>query len=270
VTSVQGMGADRRASTDMAWKLSPQPHRVFERNPLVAVVVELRYHPILKVHAKVPDYQEKVRATFPAFQQVQSQTVNLGPAPVNVRYRDSYSFAKADESAMLSLSMESVSLESRRHQRREQLFADLQVGLDALLGVYGPIAATRLGLRYVDIVDRDQIERDLGRPTSWDRLISSRFLSVPAGLTDLDNTLFACEVASPEAYGAQTVRYGLVKDSDGRTKFRLDVDRYVDAPFESHLVVPSLGGFADDIFAVFMATAGPDLLTWMRETKEGT
>jgi hypothetical protein len=38
----------------MVWKLTPKQHRVYPRNPLVAVVADLRYHPILKVAAKCP------------------------------------------------------------------------------------------------------------------------------------------------------------------------------------------------------------------------
>jgi uncharacterized protein (TIGR04255 family) len=252
----------------MAWKLPRQPHRVFQRNPLVAVIVELRYHPILKVPAKVADYQERVRTTFPAFQQLQTQTVSFGPGPVHVRGGETYNFTKADESSVLSLATGSMSLESRHHERREELFGDVKVGLDALLAVYGPIAATRLGLRYVDVVDRERIEKALGRATSWDKLITRRFLSVPADVVDLDGALFACEVASPTEHGAQTVRYGLIKDGDRGVNFRLDVDRYIEAAVDPASVVSSLESFADDVFAVFMAAAGPDLVAWMEQKEE--
>lgn len=252
----------------MTWTLPSQPHRVFERNPLVAVIVELRFFPILKVPAKVDDFQDKVRTVFPAFQEAKSQMINLGPAPVEVRSEHFFTFTKLDESSILSLSTSSLSLESRRHEHREQLFADVQVGVDALSTVFGPVATNRLGLRYVDVIDNERIAADLGRPTGWDRLISKPFAAVPAGVADLEETLFACEIASPIANGgAQTVRYGLIKDGDGRRKFRLDVDRYVEGPIKPTQVVSLLNTFADDIFAVFMAAAGPDLLEWMPEKK---
>jgi hypothetical protein len=47
----------------------------------------------------------------------------------------------------------------------------------------------------------------------------------------------------------------------------LDVDRYVEGPVEPTAVVPLLSKFADDIFAVFIAAAGPELLEWMSERK---
>jgi hypothetical protein len=65
--------------------------------------------------------------------------------------------------------------------------------------------------------------------------------------------------------GGQTVRYGLIKDGDDRTKFRVDVDRYLDTPGDPSTLVERLGFFADDVFAVFVAAMGPDLKAWMPE-----
>jgi uncharacterized protein (TIGR04255 family) len=145
---------------------------------------------------------------------------------------------------------------------------DVKVGFDALVAIFGSVSPTRLGLRYVDVIDRDQIAHELGRSTSWDRLLSPRFSAVPGGVADFEETLFACEVASSAAGGgAQTARYGLVKDVDGRAKFRLDVDRYQEGSFELNAAVSRLNTFADDIFAFFIAAAGPDLLEWMSEGK---
>lgn len=251
----------------MTWNVPAQPHKVFERNPLVAVIVELRFFPILKLPDKVADIQEQVRSTFPAFQDVTRQLINLQPAgPIEVRNERLFNLVKADESSTLSLSTSSLAVESRRHERREHFINDVKVAINALLEVCGPVVPTRLGLRYVDVIDKEAIERDLGRSTTWPKLISDRFLAVPTALADLDGTLFACEVASSmPSGGGQTVRYGLIQDADKRTKFRLDVDRYLDAPGDPSKLVELLGAFADDIFAVFVAAMGPDLKTWMPE-----
>jgi uncharacterized protein (TIGR04255 family) len=253
----------------MVWNVPPQEHKVFERNPLVAVVVELRFHPVLKISDRIADFQDRVRATFPVFQEVLRQLVNLGPvAPIEVRNERMFNLTKGDESATLTLSTSSLALESRLHEHRNIFIADAKVGIDALVETFGPIVPTRLGLRYVDIIDREQIEKALGRPTSWDALLSERFLSIPTGLADLSDTLFACEVASSvPSGGRQTVRYGLVEDADKRVKYRLDVDRYIEERVEPGALVPLLGAFADDIYAVFAAAMGPALSEWMEERR---
>jgi uncharacterized protein (TIGR04255 family) len=255
----------------MSWNVPAQSHKVFVRNPLVAVVVELRFFPILKLAepALVAAFQERVRGTFPAFQDVNRQLINLGPAaPVEVRSERLFNFVKQDESCTLTLSTSSLALESRRHERREHFINDAQVGIEALTSTCGPVVPTRLGLRYVDLIDKEQIEKDLGRPTTWSSLVSERFLTVPTGLADLEGTLFACEVGSTMANGGgQTVRYGLVEDSDKKVKFRLDVDRHLSAPVDASKLVELLGTLANDVFAVFIAAMGPDLKAWMPEKR---
>jgi uncharacterized protein (TIGR04255 family) len=224
---------------------------------------------LLKLPDRIADFQDAVRATFPAFQDVSRQVINLQPSsPIEVRNERIFNFAKADDSSTLSVSTSTLVVECRRHERREQFIADAKVGLDALVKVCAPVVPIRLGLRYVDVIDKKAIEEDLGRATSWPALISDRFLTVPTGLADLEGTLFASEVASTmPGGGGQTVRCGLVQDADRRPKFRLDVDRYLDQPGDPSRCVGLLGSFADDIFAVFVAAMGPDLKAWMPERR---
>jgi uncharacterized protein (TIGR04255 family) len=124
---------------------------------------------------------------------------------------------------------------------------------------------TRLGLRYVNQIDQAQIQSDLGRATTWPQLVSDRFLSAPTGLADLDDaTLFACEVASAFDRGSLVARYGLLRDSlDNRTKFRLDLDRYLDVPFGAGEISGLFTTFSDDIFSLFVTAMGSDLRIWM-------
>lgn len=251
----------------MAWSIPASEHKVFERNPLVAVVVELRFHPILQVPNRVADFQDRVRTRFPGYQELARQVVTMGPlVPVELRPEKLFNFHKADESATLTLSTGSLVLESRRHEHREAFISEARIGIEALEGVYGPIAPVRLGLRYVDAIDKRKIEQDLGRPTSWTELIAEPFLRVPTGLADLNGTLFASEVGSTmPTGGGMTVRHGLVQDVDGATKFRLDVDRYIDGAVDLTGAVDLLRRFAQEIFSVFSLSMGPDLKVWMPE-----
>ena len=253
----------------MSWSVPPQAHRIYARNPLVAVVVELRFFPILQVPQRIADFQDHVRSTFPGYQDLTRSVVTMGPmAPVDVREEKLFSFNKADGTTTLSLTTTALTVECRRHQTRDTFIEDTKVGVDSLSRTYGGVVPARLGLRYVDIIDRRVIENDLGRTCTWSALIAEKFLRVPSELADLDRTLFACEVASPMmAGGGMTVRHGLVQDSDGTTKFRLDVDRYLDGPIEVDAIVGQLATFADDIFAVFVQCMGPELEAWMSDRR---
>jgi len=185
--------------------------------------------------------------------------------PVAVKQEKLFQFWKVDGAATLTLTTSSLTLESRRHADRGALFKDADTGFSALLGLHSSVTTTRLGLRYVNQIDQVQIQSELGRATTWQLLVSDRFLSVPTGLANLDDaTLFACEVASPLDRGALVARYGLLRDGpDARTKFRLDLDRYLDVPFEARDISGLLTSFSDDIFSLFVTAMGSDMRIWM-------
>jgi uncharacterized protein (TIGR04255 family) len=250
----------------MAWRIERTEHRVFRRNPLLAVVVDLRFHPVLKLADQVADFQDRVRSIFPVFQEATNQVVSLQPfGPVAVKHEKLFQFWKVDGSATLTLTTSSLTFESRRHADRDALFKEADVGVRALLGLHSSVTPTRLGLRYVNQIDQIQIQSELGRATTWQQLVSDRFLAVPTGLAELDDaTFFTSEVASPFDRGALVARYGLLRDGvDARTKFRLDLDRYVDVPFETGEIGGLLTSFSDDIFSVFVNAMGSDLHIWM-------
>lgn len=140
----------------------------------------------------------------------------------------------------------------------------MRLGRDSFQAVYGIVATTRLGLRYVDIIDRKRISDDLGRAVAWEGLVKESFLRVPTGLATPDDTHFVSEVTSPMEEGLQTVRFGLVRDEDGLSRFRLDVDRYIEGMVPDAEILERLHPFTDDIFSLFVAAAGPDLAEWMK------
>ena len=53
----------------MSWRLPEHDLHTYPRNPLVAVVAQLRFDPILKIADRVADFQDRVRARFPKFEE---------------------------------------------------------------------------------------------------------------------------------------------------------------------------------------------------------
>lgn len=249
----------------MAWHLPRREHVVYARNPIVVVLAQLRFHPILKVAASIPDFQDRVRARFPSYEEALGQTVELqSPNSVRIQNEKQFLFRTVDGNSTASLSTSSLSLECRAHSSREALIADLQVALTALETVYAPIVPTRLGMRYVDVIDRQRTSGDLGREVAWNELIADSFTQMPAGLADLDGTVFSNEINSPLPHGAMTLRYGLMPLVPGAVPtFRLDFDRYVDGTFPIGTAPDLLREFSDDVYALFQGAIGPALREWM-------
>lgn len=250
----------------MAWKLTPHEHTVYRRNPLVAVVVDVRFHPILKVADRIADFQERLRASHPAFQRQHQQLVNLQPlGGVQVRSEEAFAFSTPDGASTVTLNTTALILESRSHQTRDQLLGHVDRAVGALLDVYGFANPTRLGMRYVNMLDRESIASDLKTPVEWSGLVSERFLKVPGEMVDDDGAYFHAEVTAPAASsGSMTLRYGRIPDAK-RDKFRFDIDRYAEQGLEMPQVTTLLRGFSDDIYQLFVEAMGPVLKRWMSE-----
>lgn len=251
----------------MAWTLPTQPHQRFDRNPLAAVIAQLRFDPILKIAAGVPDFQDKIRARFPLYEERDVQVVEVAlPGMDGVRTRQvrEHRFRARNEPTTVVLGDQSVAIEYLAHQHRDVLFRDVELVVGALKNTFHDVSPTRFGLRYVNVIDRERIETDSGTASAWVELLDASFLQMPAELADLESTRFAMEIASEMRTGAMTLRYGLLPNPEGRLVFRLDVDRYREETFDVTDVEQTLRAFADDVFQVFMAAAGERLLSWMR------
>ena len=258
----------------MAWRFDRPEHCVFSQNPLVATVVELRYHPILKIGITqgVPEFQDQVRNEFPEYSEVKNQVVRLMPPSPSVEMREEnqFRFTKEGVTTTLTLSDSAISLENRKHQSHLSTLRDMQTATSALANVFSPIRPTRLGMRYINVIDRSLIGHSLNQEVNWNQLINAEFLKMPRDLADLSDTAYWMEVDSPmPSSGNMTLRYGIQRDAAKAIgPFRFDIDRYHDGPFDINATCDLLREFALDIHALFMMMAGPKLLQWMGPKQE--
>lgn len=259
----------------MGWQLEKSNHKVFEKNTLVVVASQLRFHPILLIKdgKHIAEFQEKIRSRFPIFSEQIARVIVSQPNPsdgevkIETLEEKQYLFKKEDGSTTILLSSSSLALENRNHEERSQLISDFDMAINALLDIYAPVSARRIGLRYVNVIDKSKISGDLGREVNWAQLITEKFLTCPEGMVNLENTLFYSEFTSPmpePLLGAMTLRYGLIRASDPVVKFRFDTDRYLEGAFDVSSTSEKITSFADDIFSLFISAAGPELQTWMK------
>lgn len=248
------------------WQLPDATQETYARNPLKAVVWQLRFHPILKIPERIPEFQERVRSHFPRYQVIEGQKVDVRMQPMTpafqMRRETSHLFGSGDNQTTVSLGREAISITESNHHSRERLIETVELALKALAGAGIDVLPTRLGLRYVNLIDREAIGKDLGRAVEWRDLVNDRFLQLP--FVDLDaTTTFYSEVTSEKDPGVMTLRYGLLSDDGSQPTFRLDADRYEQGTASVTSVVSRIREFAADIFAVFQQAAGRTLLEWM-------
>jgi len=253
----------------VTWTLDSEiEYKVYPRNTLTSVAIELRFNTILLVQKDnlVADYQNLVRFLFPVYAIEQGTQVDILPDGIRQQSQIRHVFSNPEQKCTLRLTTESLSLELGSHSDREDLLQKFTVGLVSFEKVWPDMTATRFGIRYVNQVSKAVIEQDLKREVSWEDLLHPDFLRMPANMADLNDTVFHCELNSVASVGRLVVRYGLLPhQSQERTEvaFKYDCDRFIDGPVEKDKLNGMAEMFIEDIYQAFSGSRGDTLVEWM-------
>lgn len=261
---------------DQATSLAPFPDServVYGRNPLIAVICQLRFPPILRIAAEPPvAFQERIRNEYP-FLSEKFPEVNVEMPPgvppamaemirgtLPKRKLMGYDFASADEKWKVSLSRDFLSLSTSQYTRWEHFREHLEGPLQALMTVYAPAFFTRLGLRYQDLIQKSR----LGLPprTKWSELIKPHIAGVH-GVPELEGaveeSLGQLLISLPQFGGKVRINYGIVQTVESDEKcFLVDGDYYTEQRTKTDAV--------DGILAYFNKQSGR-LFRWCIEDR---
>lgn len=165
--------------------LPDSPRIIYQKNPLDKVVCQLRFPPILKIDSEVPSaFQDRIRNTFPLYLEktAYEQEIFIGPGiaspqpgiqQFNSTPTKQYIFLSADKSCHVVLTRTFVSLSVKDYKKWEEFRKNLENPFNALIDIYKPPFFTRIGLRYIDIIDRSRLGL-VG--TDWKELLKPHLL----------------------------------------------------------------------------------------------
>ncbi len=217
----------------------PQSERVvFTSNPLAEVVCQLTFPRMLELDQDIPvEFQKAIRSAFPvasssAGVEFEFTTESGGP-PVGQRVRPTYSFASDGTGLTVTLCSNFVALTATKYVRWEQFRDALALVLRALLTNYEVPFFQRIGLRYIDVIDRAA----LGIETvPWSELLRGELLGLSAAeevssseVTELSSTSV---LKTPS--GSVRVTSGFARRSDtGNLGFLIDSDFFAERRVEA-------------------------------------
>ena len=159
------------------------PRVIYKNNVLEEVIFQLRFPTILRIDTEVPSaFQEQIRHKFPLYQET-NEGANLQfpdtishfmprelldslPNRGNLRFQ----FLSSDRRWTVSLTREFVALVTTKYTRWEDFRENLELIMRTLIDVYAPTFITRVGLRYRNVIDRNELNlkdslwRDLVAP----------------------------------------------------------------------------------------------------------
>jgi len=219
----------------------------------------LRFPQILRIDAQPPaEFQDSIRHEFPLLER-QSQQFPQLPAEfaqfLGARMGNAHLFLTEDRSATLSLASDAIGLTVNRYTRWEE-FRDKFFGpLRSLVRIYAPAFFSRVGLRYSDLIDPQQ----LGMPTEkWSHLIRPSILGEIAE-TEFEDNLEALQhivrFRFPDGSGSVLLQHGLAQAPGIDRAYKIDFDFFNDKKTEVNDAETVLNRFnrrAGDAFRWFI------------------
>jgi len=213
----------------------PSDRVIYSKNPLKEVICQLRFPTILEIGSEPPAlFQKKIRATYPLYEKGEAPLPKeiaeiLAQFPIPKPSEGiSHKFLTADSNRFISLASGFVALTDHKYQRWEQFRRELVLAQTSLEEVYQPTFYSRIGLRYRDVIDKEEI--GLGNEP-WDSLLNSPLI----GLLGASNIGGHVRTIQTEASikidevpgGFATLRHGLGPPSQGeKPVYVIDVDLY--------------------------------------------
>jgi uncharacterized protein (TIGR04255 family) len=148
---------------------------------------------------------------------------------------------------MISLTKEFVAISDKDYQNWERLRQDIELAVRALGDVYSPAFYTRVGLRYKNVIDRE----DLGIPARAWRTLLSRALT--GGILDSEELADSVRQTQTTALlvfdgvpgGSVTLRHGLASDPSGgdHQTYLIDADVHTEDRGATENVMGTLDQF---------------------------
>jgi uncharacterized protein (TIGR04255 family) len=216
------------------------PRILYGKNPLVEVICQLRFPPILRIDSELPAvYQERIRHQYPLFRQARTADQQLG-VPKEIAHQlgidlaqlapgASYEFVSADENWTVSLTRNFLALATRRYERWEQFGDQLKGPIESLIDVYKPAFFTRIGLRYKDLIQRSVLGLD---DTPWSELLQTYItgeLSTSDVAPDIEEAVRLLLIRLEDERGRVRIQHGLAEETTANeTCYLIDSDFFLE------------------------------------------
>lgn len=152
--------------------ISHENRCIYDVNPLVDVICQLRFPEILTIQTQLPaQFQEAIRDVFPKYS-LRKERIPNQKEEVN-----NYQFMTADGLWRVNLTSTFVSLACNRYTCWEDFANMLDKPLAAFISLYKPAYFERVGLRYLNFISRKRLDLE---EYSFRDLIESRYLGILA------------------------------------------------------------------------------------------
>lgn len=182
------------------------------------------------------DFQKILGTNYPIVDSRETATINFGEvdgrvSPVSRRVI--YDFSTLDNSYTISLCSDFIAIKTEKYERWERILNHIEVATEALLACYIIPHFSRVGLRYVNVIDKRALNLE---STSWKDLVRASALGLLGDDEVRPNDI--CEQSATTilslSQGRVAVRSGVaISDGEKYHKFVIDSDFFSESPAQS-------------------------------------
>lgn len=148
---------------------------IYEKNPLIEVVCQVRFPTILKIGSSEPvEFQDRIRQSYPMFK-IPTATIpdeiknTLKGIGMNMPGQHAYEFASEDDAWKISIAREFIALTTSSYIRFEDFKEKFEEVFKIFNEIYKPTFFSRVGLRYQNLIVRSMLNLET---TSWQDIVS--------------------------------------------------------------------------------------------------
>jgi len=146
------------------------PRAIFKKKPTEKVICQLRFPTLLRLDSESPaQFQERIRVKYPLLKEraVPELGLNLPPeirkilgsgsdVPIGLAGNHlAYDFSTEDEKWSATLTRDFIALSTNDYYRWEEFKDHLKLPLESFQEIYGPSFYSRIGLRYRDVIRKN-------------------------------------------------------------------------------------------------------------------
>lgn len=213
---------------------------IYKKNPLIEVICQVNYPAILSIEATEPtQFQDLVRDKYPQYQignEYEDEImVNLkGNSAETQLQRHAvtkiHNFIAQDGSSRVVITKNRMTFSVKEYEKWESFYKNFSYIFKIFDNIYRPTYYNRVGLRYINIIDRKKLSID----ASWNQLIKSQLL----GFNSLEDSKYVVKstvVQSELEYNNMNARIlsGIVINNDNKEQcYKIDCDYYKLGSFE--------------------------------------
>jgi uncharacterized protein (TIGR04255 family) len=211
-------------------KLPDYERVIYNYNPLIEVIAQLRFPAILKITSQQPvDFQDSIRLEYPIFEASRNLQVPLELSNILTQFSSNltsdlaYQFKSEDLNWQLSIDKNSITIATTKYERYENFIERFRSAVEIFEKIYNPSFYSRLGLRYRDLIIRSKLDI---KDKEWSELIPKHIateLHTPEISDSLQN--FVKNLQFKIEFGQINFNHGLVHVRD--TEKEIDENAYL-------------------------------------------